>query len=72
MPRIRGLLNLRAVNSVKCVFGEKEAASLTCVLPDKSICSCEATVTLVGSVAGSAGSFCAVTVIGGTVIRAAG
>ncbi len=59
---MRGLLSLRAENSVNCVFGEKIPASLMNVMPEaliKSSCTVE---TLIGSVAGSAGSFCAVTV----------
>ena len=67
-PRILGLLSLRAVNSVNDVFGEKGPASLTVVMPARSMPSAETTVILTGSVLGSAGSFCAVTVIGGSVI----
>src|SRR5580765_5321120 len=71
MPRMRGLLNLRALNSVKCVLGENASASLMNVTPAALSRSSGTAVTLIGSVAGSAGSFCAVTrtvvVVRGTV-----
>ncbi len=65
---MRALLSLRAVNSVNDVFGENTPASLTIVTPDFDSKSAGTAVTLTGSVLGSAGSFCAVTVMGGSVI----
>ena len=56
------------MNSVNDAFGEKGPASLTIVMPRLLEPSAETVVTLTGSVFGSAGSFCAVTVIGGSVI----
>src|SRR5262245_23619084 len=64
-PRMRALLNLRAVNSVNVEFGANTPASLMAVMPAFSIVSEVTVVTLTGSVLGSAGSFCAVTVIAG-------
>jgi hypothetical protein len=48
MPRILGLLSLRAVNSVKCVFGENMAASLMNVTPAAFSKSAGTAVTLTG------------------------
>ena len=72
MPRKRALLNLRAVNSVKCVFGARIAASLTTRTPRLSSTSFVTAVTLSGSDRRSAGSFCAVTVTGGRPTRSSG
>ena len=49
-------------------MGAKTPASLTIVTPDFSSMSAGTVVTLTGSVFGSAGSFCDVTVTGGNVI----
>ena len=49
MPLMRALLSLRAVNSVKDVFGEKRAASLTIRIPARSMISFVAADTLSGS-----------------------
>src|SRR5262245_62312383 len=65
-PRNRALLSLRAVNSLKNVFGENHPAWLTPVKPSATIVSLGTAVTLPGSVPGSCGLFCAVTVIGGS------
>src|SRR5262245_49276900 len=65
---MRALLNLRAVNSTKVVFGENGPASLVMVTPALDSRSDGTTVTLTGSVFGSAGSFCAETVTVGSVI----
>ena len=72
MPRKRGLLSLRAVNSLKKVFGAYPDASLMLRMPAFSSVSFETAVTLTGSFCGSSGSFCAVTVIGGSVVRSGG
>ncbi len=61
-PRMRGLLSLRAENSVKCVFGEKIPASATNVMPADLIRSSCTVETVKGSAAGSAEPFAAVTV----------
>ncbi len=71
-PRKRALLSFRALNSLKNVFGAKPAASLTVRTASSSSVARVTAVTLTGSVCGSAGSFCAVTVIGGTVNLIAG
>ena len=49
MPRNRGLLSFRAVNSVNETFGAKIAASLTMRMPARSIVSADTAVTLTGS-----------------------
>jgi hypothetical protein len=67
-PRNRGLLSLRAVNSLKYVFGANQPASLTLCSASCISVSLETAVTLTGRFAGSSGSFCAVTVIGGSVV----
>src|SRR2546423_4547923 len=72
MPRKRGLLSLRAVNSLKKVFGAYIDASLMLRIPAFSIVSFDTAVTLTGSFCGSSGSFCAVTVIVGSVVRSGG
>ena len=72
MPRNRGLLSFRAVNSVKLTFGAKIPASLTIRMPARSMVSAETAVTLTGSLRGSSGSFCAVTVTDGSVTRTSG
>ena len=69
MPRIRALLSLRAVNSVNETFGAKTMASLAVRIPALSSVSDETALTLTGSFRASSGSFCAVTVTGGTVTR---
>ena len=66
MPRNRGLLSLRAVKSENCVLGEKMAASRTRDTPAFASMAPETAVTLTGSDWGSAGSFCAVTVMVGS------
>jgi hypothetical protein len=68
-PRNRALLNFRAVNSLKNVFGAKMAASLTLRTPSASSVSPGTAVTLMGTFWGSSGAFCAVTVIGGSAVR---
>src|SRR5688572_20776867 len=62
-PRMRGLLSLRAVNSVKWVFGEKIPASATKVTPAALSSPSGTAVIATGSAAGSAGSLVAVTVM---------
>src|SRR6266850_2600481 len=64
-PRNRGLLSLRAVNSLKKVLGANQPAWLTLLSPAAVNVSLDTAVTLTGRFAGSCGSFCAVTVIGG-------
>src|SRR5437762_5299771 len=68
MPRIRGLLSLRAVNSLKNVFGANHPASLTVLRASAVNVSLNTAVTLTGRFCGSSGCFCAVTVIGGSVV----
>src|SRR5262245_56052591 len=68
MPRNRGLLSLRAVNSLKKVFGANHPAWLTLLNAPALNVSLETAVTLTGRFAGSSGSFCAVTVIGGSEV----
>src|SRR5436190_19298413 len=68
MPRIRGLLSLRAVNSLKNVFGANHPASLTVLRASAVNVSLTTAVTLTGRFCGSSGCFCAVTVIGGNVV----
>src|SRR5262245_27151129 len=72
MPRKRALLSLRALNSVKKVFGAYIAASLMMPTPASSSVVDGTAVTLTGRFRGSAGSFWAVTVTGGSSIEAAG
>ncbi len=72
IPRNRGLLSFRAVNSVKVTFGAKIAASLTMRMPARSMVSAETAVTLTGSLRASSGSFCAVTFTVGKVRRTVG
>src|SRR5262245_7924205 len=67
IPRKRALLSLRAVNSLKKVFGANQPASLTLRNPAAVRVSPSTGVTLTGSVCGSSGTFCATTVIGGSV-----
>src|SRR6187397_442291 len=69
MPRTRALLNLRAVLSVKIVFGDRIAASLTSLIPAASMVSRVTAVTLTGTFWRSSGSFCAVTVTVGILKR---
>ena len=69
MPRMRALLNLRAVPSVKIVLGDRIAASLTSLMPAASIVSRVTAVTLTGTFWRSSGSFCAVTVTVGILKR---
>ena len=72
MPRNRGLLDLRAVNSEKNVLGANNAASLTMrTLAADSVPEVTA-VTLPGTSFTSTGSFCAVTITGGSVTRGCG
>src|SRR6187549_1524662 len=66
MPRNRALLSFRAVNSLKYVFGANQPAWLTELRPADISVSPSTAVTLNGSVWGSSGSFCAVTVTGGS------
>src|SRR5262245_60876307 len=68
-PRTRALLSLRALNSLKKVFGENQPASLTVRESSATSQSRNITVTLSGSACGSSGSFCAVTSTGGSVTR---
>ena len=68
MPRKRGLLSLRAVNSVKTVLGASNAASLTMRMPALAMVSRGTAVTLTGTDFTSAGSFCAVTITVGSVV----
>ena len=69
MPRKRALLALRAVNSVKNVFGANSAASLTMRTLLSVRVSAVTAVTLPGTLRMSVGSFCAVTTTGGRVKR---
>ena len=62
MPRKRALLSLRAVNSLKNVFGAYCAASLTLSTPAFSIVSRVTAVTLTGASWTFSGSFSARTV----------
>src|SRR5438128_2100587 len=71
-PRKRGLLSLRAVNSLKNVFGANQPAWLTLVKASTVNVSLTTAVTLTGRFAGSCGSFCAVTSIGGNVVVSGG
>src|SRR5712664_3123681 len=71
-PRNRGLLSLRAVNSLKKVFGANQPAWLTLLSPAAVNVSLNTAVTLTGRFAGSCGSFCAVTVIGGNDVVSGG
>src|SRR3954454_8641041 len=71
-PRKRGLLSLRAVNSLKNVFGANHPAWLTLLNASAVNVSLETAVTLTGRFAGSSGSFCAVTVIGGSDVVSGG
>ncbi len=68
-PRKRAKLSLRVVNSEKNVFGAYSAASLRNPIPAFAIVSFVTAVTLTGSSWPSTGSFCAVTVTVGTVMR---
>src|SRR6266513_6532899 len=68
IPRIRGLLSFRAVNSLKKMFGANHPASLTVRRAAVVNVSLNTAVTLTGRFCGSSGSFCAVTVIGGSVV----
>src|ERR1043165_7110201 len=72
MPRMRALLSLRAVNSLKKVFGANHPAWLTLRRSSAVNVSPGTAVTLTGRFWGSSGAFCAVTVIGGSVRVAAG
>ena len=67
MPRMYGLLTLRALNSANRVFGEKIEASPTELKPALSSVSRFTAETLTGSRWMSAGSFCAVTTTCGSV-----
>src|SRR5438093_2915294 len=69
MPRKRALLNFRAVNSLKNVFGESAPASLTLLTSSDVNQSADTAVMLSGRSWGFAGSFCAVTSTGGSVTR---
>ena len=69
MPRNRALLNLRAVNSEKNVFGAKIAASLTMRAPESASVCFDTAVTLTGTFWASSGSFVAVTVTVGSFVR---
>ena len=69
MPRNRALLSFLAVNSEKNVFGAKIAASLTIRAPESASVCLETAVTLTGTFCASAGSFVAVTVTVGSVVR---
>ena len=68
MPRTNGLLTRRADSSATRVFGESTAASLTIVMPAASMTSAGTAVTLTGRRWTSAGSFCAVTTMVGSVM----
>src|SRR5438093_9386058 len=72
MLRKRGLLSLRAVNSLKNVFGANQPAWLTLVKASTVKVSFTTAVTLTGRLVGSCGSFCAVTSIGGNVVVSGG
>src|SRR6266446_340389 len=72
IPRIRGLLSFRAVNSLKKMFGANHPASLTVRRAALVNVSLRTAVTLTGRFCGSSGSFCAVTVIGGNVVYSGG
>jgi hypothetical protein len=67
-PRNRGLLSLRAVNSLKNVFGANWAASLMLRTPSASRVSLVTAVTLTGKSA-VLGLFCAVTETVGSLNR---
>ena len=69
IPRNRALLNLRAVNSEKNVFGAKIAASLTMRAPESASVCFDTAVTLTGTFCASSGSFVAVTVTVGSFVR---
>src|SRR6185503_1096225 len=69
MPRKRALLSLRAVNSLKKVFGAYCAASLTLSTPAFSMVSWVTAVTLTGASWTFSGSFCARTVTVGRRTR---
>ena len=69
MPRNRALLSFLRVNSEKNVFGAKIAASLTMRAPESASVCLETAVTLTGTFCASAGSFVAVTVTVGSVVR---
>jgi hypothetical protein len=64
-PRNRALLSLRAVNSVKTVFGTVMAASDTMATPARASISAVIAVRLRGSFCALAGSFWAVTMTSG-------
>src|ERR1041385_6047464 len=64
---MRGLLNFRALNSLKNTLGANHPASLTVRRSSAAIVSRDTGVTLTGRFAGSSGTFCAVTSIGGRV-----
>ena len=66
MPRKRALLSLRAVNSLKNVFGAYCAASLTLRTPALSSVSRVTAVTLTGASWMFSGSFSALTVTVGS------
>src|SRR4030095_7755109 len=67
-PRNRGLLSLRAVNSLKKVFGANHPAWLTLLNASAFNVSLEIAVTMIGRFAGSCGSFFADTVTSGSVV----
>src|SRR5262245_47718421 len=71
-PRKRGLLSLRAVNSLKNVFGANHPAWLTLLNASAVNVSFATAVTLTGRFAGSSGSFCAATVMGGSDVVSGG
>src|SRR5882762_6192686 len=68
MPRKYGLLSLRALNSLMNTLGTYSSASLTRRTSASRNVSSVTGVTLTGSDCASAGSFCAVTVTGGSRI----
>src|ERR1043165_1393479 len=72
MPRMRALLSLRAVNSLKKVFGANHPAWLTLRRSSAVNVSPGTAVTLTGRFWGSSGAFCAVTVIGAGATVAGG
>src|SRR5262245_26923709 len=72
MPRKRALLTLRAVNSVKIVFGAKIAPSVTDSSPESAMVDAVTAVTLPGTSLILVASFSAVTMtVGSTRLGAA-
>ena len=72
MPLNRALLNFLAVNSLNCRFGPYLPESLTNTNPAFCSVGFATVVRLRGSDCASAGSFCAVTMTGGSWKVAAG